>query len=59
MDDNYNYANDLNINNILSSEALQSKDIPKIRVSSGKDLLIKRNLPRVTLILLKPEEVRL
>ena len=32
MEDNYNYANELNINHILSSEGLQSRDIPKIRV---------------------------
>ena len=32
MEDIYNYANELNINHILSSEGLQSRDIPKIRV---------------------------
>ena len=46
MDDNFNYANDLNINNILSSEGLQSKDIPKIRVIVRKRPPNKKELTK-------------
>jgi hypothetical protein len=46
MEDNFNYGCDLNINNILSSEGVQSRDIPKIRVIVRKRPCNKKELTR-------------